>query len=254
MTPARLTIFFAFAFSALAASLGFVSPAMAAGVVIDGTRVVYPGQKREVTINVHNNGSAPSLVQAWLDAGNSQAKPGEDKVPFLLTPPLFRLDPTKGQSLRLFYTQEPLPADRESLFWLNVLDIPPREPVNPDMPNKLEFAFKHRIKLFFRPDKLPGTAADAPAQLTWKLVAKDGKVGLEVGNPTPYHVSFNQVTVIAGGASLSAKADMVSPFASRTLDLSKPEVEPAGPLQVDYSFINDYGGITKGTFNAPATR
>ncbi|MDD5411254.1 MAG: fimbria/pilus periplasmic chaperone [Methylobacter sp.] len=250
---ARLTFFFGFAFKVLVASLGLVSPATA-GVVIDGTRVVYPGQKREVTVNVHNNGEAPSLVQTWLDAGNPQAKPGEDKVPFLLTPPLFRLDPTKGQSLRLFYTQEPLPADRESLFWLNVLDIPPRESATPDMPNKLEFAFKHRIKLFFRPDKLPGTAADAPAQLTWKLVAKDGKVGLEVSNPTPYHVSFNQVTVIAGGASLSANADMVSPFASRTFELSKQEVEPAGSLQVDYSFINDYGGITKGTFKAPATR
>lgn len=249
----RLTLFFAFTFNALVASLGLVSPATA-GVVIDGTRVVYPGQKREVTINVHNDGADPSLVQAWLDAGNPQAKPGEDKVPFLLTPPLFRLDPAKGQSLRLFYTQEPLPADRESLFWLNVLDIPPRESANPDMPNKLEFAFKHRIKLFFRPDKLPGSAADAPAQLTWKLVAKDGKVGLEVSNPTPYHVSFNQVTVIAGGASLSANANMVSPFASRIFELSKQKVEPTGSLQVDYSFINDYGGVTKGTFKAPATR
>jgi chaperone protein EcpD len=251
MKPAQST-FLAFAFNALVALLGIVSPATA-GVVIDGTRVVYPGQKREVTITVHNNSSAPSLVQAWLDAGNPQAKPSEDKVPFLLTPPLFRLDPTKGQSLRLFYTQEPLPADRESLFWLNVLDIPPREPANPDMPNKLEFAFKHRIKLFFRPDNLPGTAADAPAQLTWKLVTREGRAGLEVSNPTPYHVSFGQVTVIAGGDSLSAKADMVSPFASRTFDLSKPEVEPSGPLQVDYNFINDYGGITKGTFNASAT-
>ncbi|MGJ0431218.1 fimbria/pilus periplasmic chaperone [Methylobacter sp.] len=253
MMLARLTFFFTFAFNAWVASLGLVSPATA-GVVIDGTRVVYPGQKREVSINVHNNGETPSLVQVWLDTGNPQSKPGEDKVPFLLTPPLFRLDPTKGQSLRLFYTQEPLPVDRESLFWLNVLDIPPRAPADPNKPNKLEFAFKHRIKVFFRPDNLPGTAAGAPAQLTWKLVAKDGQTALEVTNPTPYHVSFAQVTAIVGEDAFNLKADMVGPFASRTFGLPKQDVEPAGLLRVDYSFINDYGGIAEATFKVPTAR
>ena len=109
----------------------------AAAVVVDGTRVVYPAAKREVTINIRNPGATPSLVQAWLDAGDPHAKPGESKVPFVLTPPLFRIDPTKVQSLRLVYTHDPLREDRESLFWLNVLDIPPRAAANPDVPNQL---------------------------------------------------------------------------------------------------------------------
>src|SRR5580698_3626086 len=112
------------------------APYAAAGDVVDGTRVVYPAAKREVTINIRNPGDTPSLVQAWLDAGDPHAKPGESRVPFVMTPPLFRLDPTKGQSLRLVYTHDALPEDRESLFWLNVLDIPPRAPVNQDLPNQ----------------------------------------------------------------------------------------------------------------------
>ena len=84
------------------------------------------------------------------------------KFPSFLTPPLFRLDPTKVQSLRLVYTRDPLPEDRESLFWLNVLDVPPRAATNPDLPNQLELAFKHRMKVFFRPPSLAGSAADAP--------------------------------------------------------------------------------------------
>ncbi len=113
--------------------------------------MVYPAAKREVTIHIRNPSDTPSLVQAWLDAGDPHAKPGESKVPFVMTPPLFRLDPTKGQSLRLVYTHDPLPEDRESLFWLNVLDIPPRAATNPDLPNQLDLAFKHRMKVFFRP-------------------------------------------------------------------------------------------------------
>src|SRR5580692_2276209 len=169
----------------IAVVLFTAAPCATAGVVVDGTRVVYPAAKREVTINVQNPGETPSLVQAWLDAGDPHAKPGESKVPFVLTPPLFRLDPTKVQSLRVVYTHDPLPENRESLFWLNVLDIPPRAAANSDAPNQLDLAFKHRMKVFFRPAGLSGSAADAPARLSWKLVSKDGKL-------TGIHVSRSE--------------------------------------------------------------
>jgi len=227
------------------------APHAAARVIVDGTRVVYPAAKREVTINIHNTSDVPSLVQAWLDAGNPLAKPGESKVPFVLTPPLFRLDPTKSQSLRLVYTHDPLPQDRESLFWFNVLDIPPRAAVNPDLPNQLDMAFKHRMKVFFRPPGLSGSAADAPARLTWKLLSKDGKlVALQASNPTPYHVSLSQVSAAVAGHPVVAKADMVDPFASRSFDLPEPIATPSGAVAVEYWFVNDFGGSANGTSSA----
>jgi chaperone protein EcpD len=226
-------------------------PKASAGVVVNGTRVVYPAAKREVTIGINNTGETPSLVQAWLDAGDPHAKPGESKVPFVMTPPLFRLDPTKSQSLRLVYTHDPLPQDRESLFWLNVLDIPPRVAANPDMPNQLELAFKHRMKVFFRPASLAGSAADAPAQLKWKTVYKDGKlVGVEASNPTAYHVSLTQISATVAGHPIVAKADMVDPFTSRSFDLPEPLTAPSGAIPVEYWFVNDYGGNVNGTASA----
>jgi chaperone protein EcpD len=235
----------------VATTLLTAMPYAAAGVVVDGTRVVYLAAKREVTINLRNASDTPSLVQAWLDAGDPHAKPGESKVPFVLTPPLFRLDPTKSQSLRLVYTHDPLPEDRESLFWLNVLDIPPRAAANPDLPNQLDLAFKHRMKVFFRPARLRGSAADAPAQLTWKLLSKNGKlVGIEASNPTPYHVSLTQVTATVAAQPVNAKADMVDPFASRSFDLPDPIIAPSGTVAVKYWFVNDYGGNVSGTASA----
>lgn len=239
----------------IAATLCTVTPHAAAGIVVDGTRVVYLAPKREVTIRIRNPGDTPSLVQAWLDAGDPHAKPGESKVPFVLTPPLFRLDPTKVQSLRLVYTHDLLPEDRESLFWLNVLDIPPRAAANPDLPNQLELAFKHRMKVFFRPAGLPGSAADAPAQLTWKLVSQGGKlVGIEASNPTAYHVSLVQVTATAGDHPVSSRADMVDPFASRRFDLPEPIAAPTGTVAVEYWFINDFGGNVKAIASASSVR
>ncbi len=235
----------------VATALFAVAPHATAGIVVDGTRVVYPAAKREVTIQIRNPSDTPSLVQAWLDAGDPYAKPGESKVPFVMTPPLFRLDPTKAQSLRLVYLHEPLPADRESLFWLNVLDIPPRIAPKSDLPNQLELAFKHRMKVFFRPAGLAGSAADAPARLTWKLLTKDGKlVGIQASNPTAYHISLIQVTATVAGQAASAKVDMIDPFASRSFDLPPSLALPSGPVAINYSFVNDYGGDVKGTASA----
>jgi chaperone protein EcpD len=235
----------------VAASFLTAVPCATAGIVVNGTRVVYPAAKHEVTISIRNAGETPSLVQAWLDAGDPHAKPGESKVPFFMTPPLFRLDPTKSQSLRLVYTHDPLPEDRESVFWLNVLDIPPRGSVNPDLPNQLELAFKHRMKVFFRPASLSGSAADAPARLTWKMLYKDGKlVGVQASNPTPYHVSLTQFAATVAGHPILAKADMVDPFASRSFDLPDPVSAPGGAVTVEYWFVNDYGGNVTGTASA----
>jgi chaperone protein EcpD len=222
-----------------------------AGVVVNGTRVVYPADKREVTIGISNTGETPSLVQAWLDAGDPHSKPGEAQVPFVLTPPLFRLDPAKVQSLRLVYTHDPLPVDRESLFWLNVLDVPPRAPTNTERPNQLELAFKHRMKVFFRPPGLTSSAADAPARLSWKTLSREGKlVGIQASNPTAYHVSLTQISATISGHPTIAKADMVDPFGSRTFELPEPVSAPSGAIAIEYWFVNDYGGNVSATASA----
>jgi chaperone protein EcpD len=164
---------------------------------------------------------------------------------------LFRLDPTKVQSLRLVYTRDPLPADRESLFWLNVLDVPPRAAANPDLPNQLDLAFKHRMKVFFRPPSLTGSAANAPAGLKWKALSSEGKiVGIEVSNPSAYHVSLTQISATIAGQAVIAKADMVDPFGSRAFALPDPVTAPSGAIAVEYWFVNDYGGNVNGTASA----
>ncbi|MGT2494589.1 fimbria/pilus periplasmic chaperone [Cupriavidus basilensis] len=100
--------------------------------------------------------------------------------------------------LRIVYTQEPLPADRETVFWLNVLEVPSKKE---GAENALLFAFRSRIKVFFRPVQLTDVDA-APGKLAWKLVTVEGQgpggktakqLAVEVSNPTPYYVSFGRV-------------------------------------------------------------
>ena len=221
-----------------------------ASVVINGTRVVYPADEREVTIKLTNDGGFPALVQAWLDTGDPTTLPQDSKVPFSLSPPLFRLDSKKGQSLRLVYTQEPMATDKESLFWLNVLEVPPRGSAASGDSNALQIAFRSRIKVFFRPAGLPGNAREAPAQITWKLVpGNKGAYALQATNPSAYHVTFTEMTATSGTAKwTNVKGGMVDPGASAEFDVGNAAPPANGPIEVDYTFIDDYGASVSGKY------
>ena len=218
-----------------------------ASVTIVGTRVVYPADQREVTVKLDNDSHEPSLVQTWIDDGHQDAKPGEIKVPFVITPPIFRMDPNKAQTLRVMYSGEALPQDRESVYWLNVLDIPPKASGATDA-NTLQLALRTRIKVFVRPAKLPGKAEDAPAQLSWKIVASSNGKGqaVSVSNPTPYYVSFSEVDVESGGRTYkNERGGMVAPHATEVLPVAQMNAVPAG-AKVHFTAINDYGGAITG--------
>jgi chaperone protein EcpD len=211
-----------------------------ASVVISGTRVIYPGNEREVTIKLTNEGKAPALVQAWLDTGQINESPSKIEVPFTLTPPIFRMDPGKGQSLRLSYTKEPLPQDRESLFWLNVLELPPKHKTSDDI-NTLQMAFRTRIKVLFRPQGLPGVVDDAPARMKWEVIHQGSDYVLKATNPTPYFVNMARVALVSGGASFDAGQGYVRPFDSQQFVIQGLKSAPAVDAKVDYTSINDYG-------------
>lgn len=224
-----------------------------ANVVVTGTRVVYKADEKEVTIRLNNEGGTPSLVQMWLDNGDPAATPDSAKVPFVMTPPLFRLDPGKAQAVRLTYTQEPLPSDRESIFWLNVLDIPPK-PEKSAGDNNLQIALRSRLKVFFRPGGLPGNAAEAPRQLRWSLARTEaGAFVLKASNPTPYHVSFGRVSLVSGDKAVEQNASrplmMVAPGDTISLDVNGLKQAPtaADHAEVHFTFIDDLGAITPET-------
>ena len=128
-----------------------------ANVVITGTRVIYPADQKSISVQLTNVGNEPSLVQSWLDKGNISSNPNTESVPFIIAPPVTRVEANAGQTLRINFTNtESLAQDRESLFYFNLLDIPPK-PSDSDLqnnPNYLQLAIRSRLKFFYRPSGL----------------------------------------------------------------------------------------------------
>jgi len=216
-----------------------------ASVVIAGTRVVFPAANGEVTVRLSNDGGQPALVEAWIDDGDPASTPDTANVPFLITPPLFRMDAGKGQSLRIVYTNQPLPKDRESLFWLNVLEIPPKPAAKPgEAQNTLQFAVRSRLKLFFRPAGLAGDSLDAARQVTWTVAADGAGYALVVHNPTPYHITFSQLSLDVDSVAYAPGNGMVAPLSTLRLPIKNLHHAPTAGTVVAYTTLNDFGAAT----------
>lgn len=213
-----------------------------AGVVITGTRLVYPASQKEITVKLNNNGTRPALVQSWVDSGDVQSSPTSSKAPFVLSPPVSRIDPSKGQSLRLMFTGANLPANKESVFWLNVLEIPPKAEGPVDL-NVLQMAFRSRIKIFYRPDSLPGNPTEAPQQVQWKVIAAERGFALQAFNPTAFHVSQVELTLTVGNQRYESENGMVGPGETKVFAVPTLKSMPGAVAQVEFNAINDYGAL-----------
>lgn len=210
--------------------VGFSACTQAALSVI-GTRFVYAGQSKALSVRLGNSGEQPILAQTWLDKGDPRIDPSLLVVPFIVSTPLVRLDPQQTTVLQLRYTGEALPGDRESLFWINFLEVP-RLPDSSG--HLLRLSYRLRMKLLFRPPGLPGSAETAARQVVWKLSA--GSV-LSAENPSPFYVSITALR--QGGIDLSPMVGSITvdPFGTATVAL------PEGPDSsfVEYDFVDDSG-------------
>ncbi|CNF17022.1 fimbria/pilus periplasmic chaperone [Yersinia mollaretii] len=209
-----------------------------ASMTISGTRVIFPAAKKEVSVRTNNKGTDPALVQIWVDDGKSDANINNLTIPFVVTPPVFRVEAGKGQSVRMIYNGMALPQDKESVFWFNMLEVPTIEKNSGDK-NKLELAFRTRIKIFYRPTTLNSSGTEQSEKLQWVLASDSQKgQGVKVTNPTPYYFSFDSGIATAGSKKVELKTEMLAPFSTLTF---YPENKISGISAVVYKILNDYG-------------
>jgi len=190
--------------------LGLASTAWAQ-LKIEGTRLIYQGSAKEVSINVVNRSDLDTVVQSWVSSPDE----GRD-TPFAVVQPLALIPPNGQQMLRVLYAGQGLPVDRESLFWLNILEIPHK----PEQADTLQFAIRQRLKLFYRPAGLPGSASAAADGLQWRT-SQPGRI--EVHNPSAFHVSLVDLRLDNPGQSQQlTDYILLRPGQSFTLEAPSP--------------------------------
>lgn len=209
-----------------------------AGIQVGATRVIYSAADREASVQVRNEGAQDTMIQSWIEAAPGQA---ESDVPFAITPSLARLSHKKQQALRIFYQGKGLPIDRESVFWLSIQEIPQVSDTN----NSLQIAFRQRMKLFYRPAELPGTADEAAKGIHWNILNVSGTRMLIANNTAAFYVSFAGVKVVVDGKEYPVEAEMLTPNSITKMALKNVAVKSGASIQVHWETINDYGAVIK---------
>lgn len=146
-----------------------------ASLSTDQTRYIFPGNKESLTITVKNNDKERTFGgQSWVD--NIVEK--DTRPTFVVTPSFFKVKPNGQQTLRVIKASEHLPQDKESVYWLNLQDIPPAL-----KGSGLAIALRTKMKLFYRPAALVNGRKGAEEGLSLQI-RPDGKAVLV--NTTPY--------------------------------------------------------------------
>ncbi|WP_458375677.1 fimbrial biogenesis chaperone [Pseudomonas pergaminensis] len=206
-----------------------------AGVMLNGTRIVLRADERSVSTIVSNQTRNDYAVQVWV---NDIADSRDHASPFIAMPALFRVRAGEEQVVRIIKTPGELPSDRESVFYFNAQEIPVQ---GVSEESSLKVAVRTRVKLFYRPLGLVGTALQAPAQLEWKLIAQPSGTLLRVTNPSAYHITFIGIRVLDGQTPIELPdTDMLAP--KSTLDIPLRRQVKADGATVEFSTINDHGG------------
>lgn len=201
--------------NALAMSSLLFAAHASAVVNVDRTRIVFNAGESNQTLNIKNGAEFPSVVQIWSDDGDLMQSPELSTAPIFAMPPMMKLSPEEQRAIRLVLTsRQSLPEDRESLYWLNLYQIPALTRHTGGAEQKILLPLRLRLKVFIRPAALGAPQPEDVQKL--RFVVNDRQ--LKVENPTAWSMSLRL------NIANKVKVDdvLVAPFGSITLPLAQP--------------------------------
>lgn len=219
-----------------------VLPSSYAGILASSTRVVYSENSREKGLMLVNTNTYPIMTQLWTDDGSGDAE--FEATPFTVFPSIFKLAPAEIKGIRIIFNGMQLPQDRESIFWLNMHEIPAikKQALEKD---HLNLAMNTQLKVFYRPQKLAALNVEKiQQQLSFQLINDENKQSIKITNPTAYYVSIIKLKISNpkySSIAINNKENMISPFSSNTYEIINTEFSNFEKNVIHYDLLNDDG-------------
>ncbi len=216
-----------------------------AELLLTSTRIIFSSDKTEQTYSIKNRGDLPVMIQAWVDKNEEGGSPDSANSPFIVIPPVFRLEPGTMQNLRIIYNRKKLSTEQETLFWLNLYEIPSKPKNIPDEYSTLTVTVKTQVKFLFRPKKI-GRLELALDKLHFSFYSQAGKTYLKLTNPTPFYITMNSLALVAE-QSLVLPSQFIAPNTVHHIEIKDFSKLKKGNVVVRFTVINDEGNDLLGT-------
>lgn len=221
-------------------------PISHAAITLQDSRVILDGDKKSASLLVTNqNADTPYLAQGWIEDADNKKING----PLVLLPPLQRIEAGAQTQIKLqtLPTLNLLRQDQETLFYLNLREIPPRN----NTPGTLNIALQNRIKVFYRPLALKAPRNTLATPWQSELVMKRDNDTWTISNPSAYFITLVDAQTRKDSASVPGFTPvMIAPHDSERLTGRAADYGNAPVL----TYLNDYGGRPVLTFSCSDNR
>lgn len=223
-----------------------------AGLIAASTRVIFNEGQTQQSLMLVNTNSWPVMVQTWVDNGDADVDaPARFKAPFVAVPTLFSLEPKGMQGLRLLYNQQMLPKDRESVFWLNLYEMPPKSSTSAPDARSVILTMNTQMKIFWRPKGL-GAPVDMAKKIRFSVTNSGKSMEIVCHNASPWHVSFAGLSLLHGEKTYAVEQQpdmMVAPYGEKRYTVVAKDLQPTVlPLRIQAKLIDDSGLVAEQTF------
>ncbi|WP_265462695.1 fimbria/pilus periplasmic chaperone [Aeromonas salmonicida] len=214
-----------------------------AGVVMTGSRIIYSERAKDYSIQFSNKDEFPNIIQIWTDVDNPESTPETANGPFAIFPSVFKINPMGGQMARLLYTGAKAPSDRESIYYLNFLQIPLVNKI--DDSNKMLVMLRSRLKIFYRPDGISGSPHNVVNTLKFKLVHQKDGLYIFATNNSGYYASLVNGKLTLSGEDFTVPVNMIPPYETSRWyvgnNIAMPNYNPISKFH--FTLVNDQGGM-----------
>lgn len=201
-------------------------------VNVEATRVVFNAGEMVSSVNLINSGETPALVQLWFDEGDISTSPEEARTPVIALPPVFRLQPGELRDVKLqLISRDNLPRDKESLYWLNIYQVPPNT-VSPGNEKRVILPLRLRLKVFIRPSSVSSLQEGDGKKLQFGF-KDDNRNVVIINNPSPWFMTISSFNV----GNEKNDGIFLAPGESKVIALK----DKIYSTKVQYEIVNDNG-------------
>ncbi|NLU15255.1 MAG: molecular chaperone [Serratia liquefaciens] len=225
--------------------LNLLPPIAQAGIIASATRVIFYEGDNEQTLMLANTNRYPIVVQTWVDHGDVNTAPELSHAPFVALPSVFGMQPGALKGLKIILADAGFPTDKESVYWLNLYEIPPSQPAVPPQQSRVTLAMNTQMKIFYRPKKLAGKAELASDSASFKLEKSGKGYRLVCKNDSAFYLSFAYLSVQLGKRHYSVQLEndmMTAPYSTKSYYIDYINDSDLSQIAtVNVAIINDQG-------------
>lgn len=203
-----------------------MSNSASAALALDATRYIYNGSTSFISAIANNESDEMYGGQVWID----NITESDTRPTFVTTPSFFKINGNSRQVFRIMKMSDHMPKDKESIYWLNLQEIP-----QANKGSGLSMAIRTRVKLIYRPEAIVKGRSGAEKNMTIQHLP--GQQWLV--NSTPYIFAISEVFDNKNKPLAFNKVDSDK----LTMFMPGDKVNVTGKIVNSVRALSDYGNL-----------